>query len=424
MSRISSVLFLLLASFVSAALVTSSLDAVAQDKKKDDKKDVKDDKKDPKKEEKKEEKKEPFKPDPAQQELKPDEKEKSVWVYDVAFGADGKSVAAAYRNHSVKIWDLAKKNALILKGPEQRGLGDFKSILYANNHVFVGTGKLTKDYENLKKKDKKKESVKEKESVKQKEIVKDKEKIKEKEKEVPIREGEIKVWDAKTGKPGKSLLGHLDDIESLAISKDGKFIASASRDNTVKIWDAGSGKDIQTLKGHNDAVTSVSFSPDGKQVVTTSLDKTVRVWDIAGAKEVANFKVERMVEVKDPKGKISQVKEIGREFTHALFSNDGKKVFAGNLEGVVKIYDVEDKKEMKELKGHDGILAFALSPDGSKLATGGWDQTIKIWNTADGKELRTIKAHLGSVTSLSFSPDGQWLASGSTDGMVKIWSVK
>src|SRR6266851_4941573 len=101
MPRIFKVLSLLLASFVTAGFIATSFDVTAQDKKKDDKKDPKkDDKKDLKKEEKKEEKKEPFKPDPAQQELKPDEKEKSAWVYDVAFGSDGKTLAAAYRNHS------------------------------------------------------------------------------------------------------------------------------------------------------------------------------------------------------------------------------------------------------------------------------------------------------------------------------------
>ena len=191
-----------------------------------------------------------------------------------------------------------------------------------------------------------------------------------------------------------------------------------------KIWDLAKGASTQTIKGHTDALNSISFSPDATQVVTTSKDKTVRVWDVAGAKEIATFKVERMVETKDAKGKVSQTKELGREFTSAVFTSDGKKIIAGNLDGVIKVYDVESKKEAREMKAHEGIWALALSPDGTKLASGGYDQTIKIWNVADGKDLRTIKAHLGTVTSLSFSADGQWLASGSIDGTVKVWSVK
>ncbi len=394
MARISRILFFLVATLTFAGVMYSSVDVAAQDKKKKKKEEPKDDKKDDK--DKKEEKKEPFKADPAAQEFKhiekdkTSEKEKTFWVYAVAFGADGKTVAAAYRDNSVKIWDLgAKKEIQTLKGHPT----ETKGLVYATGHVFVSTGKWNK--------------------------------------EKKAWEGEIKIWDAKGGKSAKSLKGHTAAIEFMALSKDGKYLATASEDKTVIIWDLSAGKDTQTIKGHGETVNSASFSPDGKQLVTTSADKTVRVWDIAGGKEIASFKVEREAEVKDAKGKVTKTKELGREFTRAIFSGDGKKIFAGNLDGVIKIYDVDGKKEVQELKAHEGVWSLALSPDGTKLATGGWDGTIKIWNAADGKEQRTIKAHLGpiltaggTVNSLSFSPDGQWLASGGIDGTVKIWSVK
>ncbi len=393
MSRISRPLFLLVGVLAMGVILMPTFDAAAQDKKKKKKDDPKEVKKDDK--DKKEEKKEPFKPDPAQIEFKhvekdkTSEKEKTFWVYAVVFGADGKTVAASYGDRSVRIFDIGKKSEVqALKGPakDAKGLAQYKSLVYAGDQVFVGTGWWN---------DKKK-----------------------------AREGEIRAWDAKTGKSGKALAGHILDIEGLAISKDGKFLASASEDQTVKIWDLSKGADTITIKGHTDSVTNAAFSPDGKQLVTTSKDKTLRVWDIAGAKELASFKVEREAEVKDGKGKVTKQKELGREFTNAVFTSDGKSVIGVNLDGIIKIFDVEAKKETKELKAHEGIWALALSPDGTKLATGGYDQTIKLWNVADGKELRTIKAHLANVTTVSFSPDNQWLASGSTDGLVKIWSVK
>ena len=417
MARVSRILFLFFATFTFAGLVLSSIDVAAQDKKKtDDKKDKVADKKDKDKKDdktadkdkkddkdkKEEKKKEDFKPDTPAQEFKyvekdkKDEKERTFWVFAVAFGDDGKTVAAAYRDHAVRIWNLGgKKEPQTLKGPtkDAKGLADYRSVLFVGNQVYVGTGKW-----NTEKK---------------------------------VREGEIRVWDAKSGQAGKALAGHSQEVEALALSKDGKFLASASQDNTVLIWDLSKAKNTQTIKGHTDYVTGVSFSPDGKQLVTTSKDKTVRVWDIAGAKEIANFKIERDVETKDAKGKVTKSKELGREFTRALFTKDGKNIITGNLDGVIKIYDVDGKKETKELKAHEGVWALALSPDGSKFATGGWDGTIKLWNTADGKELRTIKAHVGAiptvggtVNSVAFSPDGQLLVSGGIDGTVKIWSVK
>ena len=146
MSRILKVFSVLLTALLMTGLVCfTSVELAAKDKKDKKTEEKKDAKKDDKKDDKKEEKKEPFKADPAQQEFRPDEKEKSVWVFAVAFGGDGKTVAAAYRNHSVKIWDLAaKKDVQTLKGPETKGLGDFKSLVYADNQVYVGTGVLTK----------------------------------------------------------------------------------------------------------------------------------------------------------------------------------------------------------------------------------------------------------------------------------------
>jgi WD40 repeat protein len=391
MSCISRWLFLVAAALVTTALVGSAFDVAAQDK--DKKKEEKKDKKEEKKEPEKEVKKEPFVPDVPAIEFKGH----TDWIMAVSFGPGGKTIASLSRNRVAKVWDLAAKK-------EIQSVKDFPSetrgLAYAGGQLFISTGKW----------DKKKNAF----------------------------QGEVKIVSAKDGKGTKSLLGHSEAIESLSFSRDGKFLVSASDDNTALIWDVAAGKTTQTIKGHTDAVISASFSPDGKQLVTTSKDKTIRVWDIAGAKELALFKVERMVEVKDPtkakdvkgkdKGKDPKAAtpqtELGREFTHAVFTNDSKQIVAGNLDGIVKIYDIEGKKEVKELKAHDGVLALALSPDGSKIATGGWDQLIRIWNVSDGKELRTIKAHLGTVTALTFSADGQWLASGGNDNLVKIWSVK
>jgi WD40 repeat protein len=82
------------------------------------------------------------------------------------------------------------------------------------------------------------------------------------------------------------LKGHRDDVKSVAVSPDGKWLASGSQNQTVKIWDLATGKEVHTLRGHKGAVQSVAFSPDGKQLVSGSLDETLKVWDLATGAEV------------------------------------------------------------------------------------------------------------------------------------------
>jgi WD40 repeat protein len=95
--------------------------------------------------------------------------------------------------------------------------------------------------------------------------------------------GRLTVWDAATGLLLLSCKGHVGCIASVAVSRDGKRIVSGGgffgRPGEIKLWDALTGQEVLSLKGHSNIVTSVAFTPDGRRIISGSADGTVKVWD-------------------------------------------------------------------------------------------------------------------------------------------------
>src|SRR5262249_48939680 len=94
------------------------------------------------------------------------------------------------------------------------------------------------------------------------------------------RLGEVRLWDAKTGKDVHTFRGHTAAVPRVAFPPDGKRLASAGQDHIIQIWDVATGKNERTLNGHMGAVTDVAFGPDGERLASSSRDRTVRLWDI------------------------------------------------------------------------------------------------------------------------------------------------
>jgi Tol biopolymer transport system component len=89
----------------------------------------------------------------------------------------------------------------------------------------------------------------------------------------------VRVWDAATGQELLTLTGHTEWVGGVAFSPDGRRLASASHDLTVRIWDAATGHELLILKGHTGGINAVAFSPDGRRLASASSDQTVRVWE-------------------------------------------------------------------------------------------------------------------------------------------------
>jgi WD40 repeat protein/uncharacterized caspase-like protein len=219
----------------------------------------------------------------------------------------------------------------------------------------------------------------------------------------------LKIWDAVKGRELRAIATESDATMSVAFSPDGKVVANTAAGNNqsfVELWDVATGQKLRALRGHTDRVLAVAYAPDGRTLVTGSMDSTVKVWDAATGTELRTL----------------------AGHTHGVWSvaisRDGRLLATGGYDNSIKIWDLAKGKRLHTLEGHSAnIPALAFSPDGQTVASGSIDASIRIWNVSKGKLLQILKGHTDAVSAVAFSPDGQILASGSRDRSLKLWNT-
>ncbi|WP_394432030.1 nSTAND1 domain-containing NTPase [Streptomyces sp. SGAir0957] len=238
-------------------------------------------------------------------------------------------------------------------------------------------------------------------------------------------DGTIRLWDVRDpSRPrplGAPVAGHGGAIYLLAFSPDGRTLASADEDHTVRLWNVEEPRrprPLATLTGHTAAVRSVAFSPDGRTLAAGGDDGTIRLWDT------------------DDPGRARPLAPVLTGHTDTVhsvaFSPDGRTLASGGTDRTVRLWSVVDPRRAKSLgppvTGHTGpIWSVAFNPAGTMLAVGSADSTASLWNVSDPSRPSQVGEPLaggsGEMYALGFSPDGKTLATGSGDNKVRLWSV-
>jgi WD40 repeat protein len=207
--------------------------------------------------------------------------------------------------------------------------------------------------------------------------------------------------------------GHQLDVNSVALSPDGRTLATASADGAVVLWDLARRAPIgKPLSGHRAAVWSVAFSPDRRTLATAGADGAVVLWDLA-----------RRAPLGPP------LRGHAGEVTAVAFGRDGRTLASAGKDKMVRLWDVARRAPAGQpLSGHrDTIWSVAFSPDGRTLASGGRDRVVRLWDVTDptrpARLGRPLGGHEQVVNSVAFSPDGRTLATGSYDTSTILWNV-
>ncbi len=153
---------------------------------------------------------------------------------------------------------------------------------------------------------------------------------------------------------------------------------------------------------------SIAYSPDGRMIVGCGLDRIIRLWDADTGRE------------------IRQLEGHAQIAWMAQFLPGGDRIISVGEDATIRFWNANDGKEIGQFLGHPGpIWCMALSPDGRWLATGGSDGAMRIWDMATGKPRRLLEGkHGGGVGALAFSPDNRILVStGWQDQKIFLWEV-
>jgi len=230
----------------------------------------------------------------------------------------------------------------------------------------------------------------------------------------------IKLWSP-NGTLLHSLKGHQGDIRKVAFSPDSNMVASSSSDRTVRLWRVD-GTEIATFSGHTAGTWAVAFSPDGSTLVSSSGDKTLKFWRLASVLNQKR-KLDSRSDVKSEDSLFKTIQAHNSTVMNAAFSPNGELIASVSEDKTAKLWSREGKL-LHTLKGHDsGIWSVAVSPDSQTIATGSNDGIIKLWKS-DGTLLTNLIGHSAGVKGLAFAPDGKTLASASEDKTVFLWNLE
>ncbi len=223
--------------------------------------------------------------------------------------------------------------------------------------------------------------------------------------------GRVATWDVRTGKAGPLLKADHGRVLGLAVSPDGKWLATGGEDHTIKLWYAHTRAERATFRGHTGPVQQIIFSRYGRTLLSAGRDGTVRFWDVAhrSARPLAvrhsgplwSLALARdgrtLATATDDEVLLWDAEALTKRGAvprpwpntncYLAFTADGKTLGVCN-----SLWDVTTRQQRPDgwLNWESRCTAAGFTPDGTRMATAFEDGAIVLWDVKTGRALRTL----------------------------------
>ncbi|KAF9228982.1 WD40 repeat-like protein [Gyrodon lividus] len=260
-------------------------------------------------------------------------------------------------------------------------------------------------------------------------------------------DGSVRAWWVRDGREVGTVMKEGGQVQAVAVSRDGQWIASGGQEKTVTIWKATTHEKVKELEGHSDCVLSLAFSPDSATLVSGSLGGMVIVWSTTTGERLTG----PLKEHTRPVWSVSYSPKEGDEIASCDGANiqiwnclsgilritltadarslawtpNGQRLIAGCYDGSIKLFNSSTGSLLSGWNGHSHVVwSLTTSPDGKFIASGSWDNRVCLWDTTTSTQIGHTLQHYDPVNCVAISPDGSHLVSGGCDNKIHIWSLQ
>jgi WD40 repeat protein len=324
-------------------------------------------------------------------------------VYAVAFSPDGRFIATASFDNTLKLWGAATHKEIKTYGGAAGHTKQVISVAFSQDGTMLASGST---------------------------------------------DNTVKIWDVPVSTPIRSLKLN-DAVQAVTMSPDGTKLAIGGKDGTLKLVTPVEFKEIVKFDAsHQGTVTGLAFSANGQLLASSGADRTLRYWNVLNGQLIAtvgahtggvngvavNPNGTAAYTVGDdgllkfwslpPPAPSKTLPGHGAPIRALALTADNASFYTGSDDRTVRQFALAGAKEVRALTGpQSAISSVATHPQNAFIAAGTLDSRVFLWNNADGKPLANWLAHAGAVHSVQVQPQGQQLMTAGADGLVKFWAL-